>query len=113
MILTLLLVILVAIGLTVATQRGYKRYQKWLKAQNRLVMWQFGRFTNVRPGIKAHRFEPENPDNTDGWTDEPDEVEFTDYRYWIRLKPNPGFNIPIVGYYSEENGYARKPPRRF
>lgn len=92
---------------------GFKRLQRSVKESNRLLMWQFGKFTNTRPGLKGHRFEHNDPDSEDGWADEPDIVEFEDYHYWIRLKPNWGFNLPLIGYYSEANGYARKPPRRF
>jgi len=62
------------------------------------IIWQFSPFTNTRPGIK----------NNDNWQDEPDVVEFQDFRYWIRLRPNPGFNLPILGYWSESKG--RKGP---
>jgi len=65
---------------------------------SKLRMWQFGKFVNTRPGVKNHEY----------WEDEPDVVEFTDFKYWIRFKPNPGFNLPILGYWSKAKG--RKGP---
>lgn len=60
----------------------------------RIRIWQWGKFTNTRPGLKNH---PE-------LDDEPDEVEYVDYRYWIRLRPNPGFKLPLLGYWSRHYG---------
>lgn len=62
------------------------------------ILWQFGKFINTRPGLKG----------SDQWHDEPDVVEFVDYKYWIRLRPNPGFNLPVLGYWSQAKG--RKGP---
>lgn len=62
------------------------------------IIWQFGRFINTRPGVQGHEV----------WSDEPYVVEFVDFKYWIRLRPNPGFNLPILGYWSQSKG--RKGP---
>lgn len=63
----------------------------------RILVCQWGKFINQRPGIKGHEF----------WADEPDTVEFEDFRYWIRLRPNPGFNLPLIGYWSKARGRNR------
>lgn len=64
------------------------------------MLLQWGRFINSRPGIVDHlRFD-----------DEPPVVEFEDFRYWIRTRPNPGFNLPALGYWSRARG--RRRPRR-
>jgi len=62
------------------------------------MLLQWGKFTNKRAGIK---------DNAN-WSDEPEVVEFDDFRYWIRTSPNPGFNLPVLGYWSKAKG--RKGP---
>lgn len=62
-------------------------------------MLQWGRYERTRPGLKGH---PE-------FADEPDEVTVTDYRYWLRLSPNPGFNLPLLGYWSRSRGKRRRP----
>lgn len=69
----------------------------WRLRQPRSLILQWGKFVNERPGIKGHAF----------WTDEPDIVQFQDYRYWIRLKPNPGVNLPVLGYWSKARGRHR------
>lgn len=83
------------------------------------IIFQWGEYLNQRPGIKndhlrAARLRREGliPPESDfaGWADEPDVVTFRDYRYWIRLRPNPGFNLPLVGYWSKAHG--RKRPLR-
>jgi hypothetical protein len=68
------------------------------KTANKALIWQFGAYTAYRPGIK----------NNANWEDEPDIVEYTDYKYWIRLRPNPGVNLPVFGYWSKAKG--RKGP---
>lgn len=65
--------------------------------QPRMWMIQWGKFTNSRSGIKGHRI----------WADESDVVQFDDYKYWIRFKPNPGVNLPIFGYWSKEKGRSK------
>jgi len=60
-------------------------------------MWQFGKIVSTRVGIKG----------SEVWTDEPDVVEFVDYKYWIRLRPNPGVNLPVLGYWSKSKGRKR------
>lgn len=62
------------------------------------VMWQFGEFTNHRPGISGHEI----------WEDEPPIVPYQDFRFWIRLRPNAGFNLPVLGYWSQARGYSRR-----
>lgn len=62
------------------------------------IMWQFGHFTNTRPGIRGHTV----------WEDEDEVVEYDDWRYWIRVKPNPGINVPLLGYWSRANGRKRR-----
>lgn len=81
------LVVVGAVGLSVRRVR-----------QPKALMWQFGAFTNTRAGIKQN----------DNWRDEPDIVEFTDFKYWVRIRPNPGVNLPLVGYWSKAKG--RKGP---
>jgi len=63
-----------------------------------LVMIQWGAFTNSRPGVKNHPYVE----------DEPEFVDFRDYRYWIRVKSNPGFNLPVIGYWSKHRGRRRR-----
>lgn len=63
----------------------------------RALILQFGKFTNTRPGLKGHP----------ALDDEPDVVEFDDYRWWVRLTPNPGFNLPLLGYWSRARGRQR------
>lgn len=63
-----------------------------------MAILQWGRFTNTRPGIRGHKV----------WSDEAEVVEYVDYRYWIRLRPNPGFNLPRpLGYWSRSRGRQR------
>ena len=57
-------------------------------------MWQFGHFVNTRPGLQERGLP----------VDEPEIVEYDDYRYWIRVRPNPGVNLPLLGYYSRQKG---------
>lgn len=61
------------------------------------IIFQFGKFENERLGIKGHAF----------WEDEPDIVKYTDYKYWVRIKPNPGINLPKIGYWSKARGRKR------
>lgn len=61
------------------------------------LMLQWGRFINRRDGIKGHP----------NWSDEPDVVEYVDFKWWIRLRPNPGINLPAIGYWSRANGRRR------
>lgn len=63
-------------------------------------IWQFGKVECSRPGRKDHAY----------FADEPDEVAYVDYRWWIRLRPNPGFNLPLLGYYSRARGWHRRRP---
>ena len=70
---------------------------KGIKKRNKLLLFQFGEFVNTRPGIKNHPY----------WNDESDVVEFVDYKYWIRLYPNPGVNLPVLGYWSKFKGRRR------
>ncbi len=83
-----------------------------------LLMWQWGRFINHRPGIKndAERIARlkqmghlSAEAHFGGWEDEPDIVDFVDYRYWLRLKPNFGFNFPLIGYWSHRRGHKKLP----
>lgn len=62
------------------------------------VMWQFGAFTNYRAGISGHEY----------WSDEPAIVPFQDYKFWIRLRPNPGYNLPVLGYWSQARGFQKR-----
>jgi hypothetical protein len=78
------------IGIGLFTVAEIQRYP-------RMILLQWGKFTNTRLGIKGHR----------NWTDEPDIVEYPDFKYWVRLKPNPGFNLPKIGYYSRAKGRNR------
>lgn len=69
-------------------------------APSRIRLYQWGKVNASRPGIKNHpKFD-----------DEADEVEYVDYRYWVRLCPNPGFDLPVIGYWSRANG--RRRPKR-
>lgn len=65
--------------------------------QPRALIFQFGKFQNERLGIKSHAF----------WADEPDIVKYDDYKYWVRIKPNPGINLPVIGYWSKARGRNR------
>lgn len=68
------------------------------KRPGRPLMWQFGEFTNYRAGVSGHPV----------WHDEPPIVPYRDFKYWIRLRPNPGFNLPALGYWSQAHGYSRR-----
>jgi hypothetical protein len=61
------------------------------------LMLQWGRFSNSRPGIKGHKI----------WSDEPDVVSYEDFKYWLRFSPNPGINLPLIGYWSKARGRRR------
>jgi len=63
-----------------------------------LMMIQWGAFENVRDGLQNHPY----------FEDEPEFVHFQDYRYWIRVKSNPGFNVPVIGYWSKHKGRKRR-----
>lgn len=86
---TLLIILLVVLALLLAL--GVFRLTR-----PRSIIWQWGEEVKVRPGSPAH----------DEFEDEPEEVPYVDYKYWVRLKPNPGINLPVVGYWSK--AYGRK-----
>lgn len=80
------------------------------------LMLQWGRFTNQRPGLKGDRERISRAKQEgllpadagfDGWADEPDVVEYDDFKYWLRVRPNPGLNLPILGYWSRGRGRKR------
>lgn len=68
-----------------------------LSKRQKMTMWQFGKVEATRPGLKNHP----------RWQDEGEEVHYIDYKYWIRLSPNPGFNLPVLGYWSKHRGRRR------
>ena len=72
-----------------------RRVWAWWTSNIRILQW--GKVERERPGLKNHEY----------WQDEPDRVPFTDYKYWIRFYPNPGFNIPFLGYWSSDGGKHR------
>lgn len=70
------------------------------------LMLQWGRFINKRPGLSGNGGAPDDPRTRD---DEPEVVEFEDWKWWIRFRPNPGINLPVIGYWSRANGRRRRP----
>ena len=76
---------------------AFKLGVRYIKTRGKITLFQFGEFTNTREGLKNHPYYP----------DEPNVVEYRDYKYWVRLYPNPGFNLPKVGYYSQARGRRR------
>ncbi len=91
-----LLVLLAALALAIAGTYYARRAIGALRS-GQPILWQFGRFTNTRLGIHGHAV----------WSDEPEVVEYDDWRWWIRVKPNPGINLPVLGYWSRANGRKR------
>ena len=69
--------------------------------RGRAILWQWGRVERVRHGLTG----------SDVFDDEPATVAYVDFRYWLRLRPNPGWNLPGLGYYSRARG--RRPLVRF
>ena len=71
----------------------------WLRKPGiRMIQW--GRYISERAGSKGHPM----------LEDEPDIVQYENYQYWIRCKPNPGISIPVFGYWSK--AYGRTRPRQ-
>lgn len=77
------LILVIGVGLAV-----------WRVRQPKILMFQWGKFNNSRLGLKGHKF----------WADEEDIVQYQDFRYWVRVKPNPGFKVPVLGYWSKAKG---------
>lgn len=68
-------------------------FTRWVRQPGiKIVQW--GKFENERVGIKSHAI----------WADESTKVKFDDYKFWVRFKPNPGVNLPIIGYWSKARG---------
>jgi hypothetical protein len=76
---------------------SWKVLNRWIVRRNKAVIFQWGKFVNSREGVKNSAFH----------ADEDDIVRFTDYKYWIRLFPNRGVNLPLVGYWSKAKGRRR------
>ena len=72
----------------------------WAKAKRtrRPLMLQWGRFVGERAGTT----DPERDIHED------EIVHYEDFRYWLRLSPNPGINLPVIGYWSKANGRKRR-----
>lgn len=94
---------LIAAGSLAAPGLAYVRAHK----TRHPLMLQWGHFVNTRPGLPGNGGAPDDPRTRDP---EPDVVQFDDWKYWLRLKPNFGVNLPLVGYWSRANG--RRRPRR-
>lgn len=62
------------------------------------LMGQWGRFVATRPGLRG----------SEQWEDEPELVEYENFKWWIRIKPNPGINLPLIGYWSKASGRKRR-----
>ena len=67
---------------------------------DKIRLWQWGKVTRSRPGLKNHEY----------FADEPDVVEYTDYKYWIRFTPWSlfGWNIWGLGYFKRGAGWHRR-----
>jgi hypothetical protein len=61
------------------------------------LMLQWGQFVNTRRGLV----------NPALGINEPPVVEYEDFKYWLRLRPNPGINVPLIGYWSRARGRSR------
>jgi hypothetical protein len=64
------------------------------------LMLQWGRFVNTRRGLV----------NPVLGINEPPVVEYEDFKHWVRLSPNPGINLPVLGYWSRAHGRRRETP---
>jgi hypothetical protein len=88
---------LITLGVVLLSIFAWKALNKWIVRRNKAVIFQFRKFTNQREGVQNSAYH----------ADEPPVVDFVDYKYWIRLFPNRGFNLPLIGYYSEFRGRRR------
>jgi hypothetical protein len=70
---------------------------KFIQKRGKAVIFQWGEFTNFREGIQ----------NSPVHEDESKMVPYQDFKYWIRLHPNKGFNLPGIGYWSQFRGRRR------
>jgi len=93
----MLLSALITLSLVAVPLISWQVGTKIIKKQNKAIILQWGRFINTRNGLKNSPFH-EN---------EPDIVEFRDFKFWVRLYPNPGFNLPVLGYWSKFRGRRR------
>lgn len=74
------------------------------RRSRRPLMLQWGHFVNKRPGLPGNGGPPDDPRTRDP---EPEVVEFDDWKWWIRIRPNFGVNLPVIGYWSRANGRRR------